>query len=296
MAIPFIGETLSLASALAWAAAVVLYRKSRADESALALNVFKSAVAVALLAGTIAAAQAPFVPDQPFGTWARLAVSGMIGISLADTLFFLALSRIGAGMAAVVDAFYAPSVVVLSFVFLDERLGALGLLGALMIVGAILVGAAGAPARGRERRDVVIGFVLGTVAILCMAASIVMVKGVLDGAPVLWASSVRVFFGGVGLLPALAARSVRRETARLLRPDRSWRFTIPAAALGNYFAMVAWIGGTKYTAASAAAILNQTSTVFIFLFAAVFLKEALTRRRAAALTLAFGGAALVVLR
>ena len=141
-----------------------------------------------------------------------------------------------------------------------------------------------------------IGFVLGTIAILCMAASIVMVKGVLDGAPVLWASSVRVFFGGVGLLPALASSSVRRETARLLRPDRSWRFTIPAAALGNYFAMVAWIGGTKYTAASAAAILNQTSTVFIFLFAAVFLKESLTRRRTAALTLAFGGAALVILR
>lgn len=49
----------------------------------------------------------------------------MIGIGLADTLYFRALNRLGAGRMGIVGNFYSPFVLVLSFVFLGERLSAL---------------------------------------------------------------------------------------------------------------------------------------------------------------------------
>ena len=42
-------------------------------------------------------------------------------------------------------------------------------------------------------------------------------------------------------------------------------------------------------------MLNQFSTIYIFVLATVFLKEPLTRRRIAALALAFSGAMVVIL-
>jgi len=49
----------------------------------------------------------------------------------------------------------------------------------------------------------------------------------------------------------------------------------------------------KYTQASTAAALNQTSNVFVFLFAALFLKEKITLLRLAAIFTAVIGVFLV---
>jgi drug/metabolite transporter (DMT)-like permease len=74
---------------------------------------------------------------------------------------------------------------------------------------------------------------------------------------------------------------------------RSWRYTLAGSFLGAYVAMVLWIGGMKYTQASTAAALNQSSNIFVFLFAALFLKEKITLLRAGAIVTAVIGVLLV---
>ena len=53
--------------------------------------------------------------------------------------------------------------------------------------------------------------------------------------------------------------------------------------------MLLWLGGYKYTQASVAAVLNETSSVFILLFAAWWLREPLTRRSGIGVTLTMSG-------
>jgi len=60
-------------------------------------------------------------------------------------------------------------------------------------------------------------------------------------------------------------------------------------------ALIAWITGMKYTLTGIASILNQTSTVFILLFATLFLREPFTRRKLIALVLAITGIVVVTL-
>ena len=66
------------------------------------------------------------------------------------------------------------------------------------------------------------------------------------------------------------------------------------SVLGAYLSMIMWLGGMKYAQASTAAALNQTSNIFIFLMAAVFLKERINLKRAIGITLGVGGAYLVM--
>jgi drug/metabolite transporter (DMT)-like permease len=79
-----------------------------------------------------------------------------------------------------------------------------------------------------------------------------------------------------------------------LRMSRDWRFAVPGTLLGSYVALLCWIAGMKFTRAGTAAILNQTSTLFVFLFAGLFLRERMTRRKATAATLARAGILLVL--
>jgi drug/metabolite transporter (DMT)-like permease len=64
--------------------------------------------------------------------------------------------------------------------------------------------------------------------------------------------------------------------------------------VGNYLAMLLWIGGFKYNSASVASILNQTATLFTVVLAVVFLGEKLTGRKLVAVALGFVGSVLVL--
>lgn len=70
---------------------------------------------------------------------------------------------------------------------------------------------------------------------------------------------------------------------------------IPGSILGTYLALVFWIGGMKYAPASVASALNQTSNIFIFVLAALFLKERITPYKIAGIIMAVAGVFLVIL-
>jgi drug/metabolite transporter (DMT)-like permease len=72
-----------------------------------------------------------------------------------------------------------------------------------------------------------------------------------------------------------------------------WFHSLPGAVLGSYLGMMCWIGGLKYTKVGIAAILNQSSTVYILILAAIFLNEPFTRRKAVASLVALTGIVLV---
>ncbi len=290
-----LGEILSLAAALGWAVAVILFKRAGESTPALALNLFKNVLTLILLCLTLLVAGVPLFHHRSHSDWILLAASGVLGISMADTLFFLALGRLGAGLIAVVDTLYSPAVIVLSVCFLGERIGWRVVVGACLVVSAILVATADRPAPGRTRRDIVEGTILGTVAMACLAGGIVMIEDLLGDTSVLWAAMVRVLFGTVGLLPMMLVPRWRRDAAAIFRPGRPWLFAVPATVLGTYLSMIAWLGGFKFTLASVAAVLSQLSTIFIVVLAAIFLKEPMTGRRTLAVAMAIVGAVLVTL-
>jgi len=115
----------------------------------------------------------------------------------------------------------------------------------------------------------------------------------LDRSPLLWATEIRLIGGCLGLYVQLFFHKRSGPILRSLLTTASWKYTVLGSFLGAYVAMVLWIGGMKYTQASTAAALNQTSNVFVFLFAALFLKEKITLLRLAAIFTAVIGVFLV---
>jgi drug/metabolite transporter (DMT)-like permease len=261
----------------------------------MALNLFKCTVTLVLLILTLLLCGIDLFPEKPAYDWIMFCVSGLLGIALADTLFFIALSRLGAGMTAIVDCLYLPIVIFISFIFLDEILGIKGLLGATLVFIAIFVGSASKKGIRVTGIDFFVGIILGILAIALIAGSIVMLKRLLEDTNVLWASFARVLAGTLGLYLVVLLSPARKKLLAELYPSKTWFSALPASVAGNYIAMIAWLAGMKYTMVSVAAVLNQLSTVFIFILAAIFLKEPVTLPRVSATILAVSGAILTTM-
>lgn len=290
------GSAFALACAFFWAFAVILFKKAGENFSPIALNIYKSVVAVALIALTMLVLDIPFFPDTTPRVWWILILSGILGITLADIFYFSSLNHLGAGMVAVVECLYLPCVLVFSYILLDERMGFWGIVGSALVLCAIVVGAV--PLKdltsGNLGKDQNMwGICSGILAMMFVALGIVITKDVLDQADVFWATFVRVAAGLVGLVPIVLCHPERMRFARELKFSKAWLNAFPATVSGNYIALVLWVAGMKYTTASKAAVLNQMSTIFIFILATVWLKEKMTAQRLAAIVLAVAGAYLV---
>ncbi|NLH76791.1 MAG: DMT family transporter [Acidobacteria bacterium] len=289
---PGFGEILALASGLAWAVAVILFRVSGRRIPPIGLNLAKNLLALVLIVPTLLVLGESLAPSVPLATTGLLLLSGVLGIAVSDTLFFHALNRLGAGLTAIVDCFYSPFVIALSFVLLGERLTPIQLLGAGLVVSAVLTLSKEGKIEKLDRRDLVLGIVYGILAMFFVAFGIVMVKPVLGGVSVYWATFVRIAGGAAALVALLPFLRGRRAILAPLFERRNWKALVPASFFGSYLSLILWMGGMKYAKASVASVLNQLNTIFIVVIAAVVLKEKLTGWKLLAVALALVGAYL----
>ncbi|MCD4690803.1 DMT family transporter [bacterium] len=293
--IPRIGEILSILAAFVWAISVVLFRVSGRRLSPLTLNFFKNIVATVLLIGTLLLLKQPLLRPAPISDYLMLLLAGFIGITIADTLFFKGLNLVGAGLSQVVSCVYPPSVILLSFVFLGERLTSGDIAGSALIIFGIFLSAQHEAPEGTSRADLRRGILICLASMFVMAVGVILTKPVLDRSPIIWSTTVRLL-GGVFSIMLISLVSPRHRTLwRSLIPSQAWKVTLPAAVLGAYVAMLIWLAGMKYTQASTASILNQTSAVFVLPIAALVLGERITKQKLAAVGLAVAGVILVTL-
>jgi drug/metabolite transporter (DMT)-like permease len=289
------GELYALLTAVMWAAAVIFLKRSGETIPPFALNVFRVAVSTVCLLLTMAVAGERVAFGAPPRDYAILFASGVIAIAISDTLFLMALNRVGAGIMAIIDCLYAPFVVLFAFVLLGERLGLWRWVGMALVIVGVLIAARHEPPKGTNAREILIGGVYGLLSMATVAFGIVIAKPVLNRSPILWATTMRQIGALIAMAPAAFIAPNRREIFDLFRPARNWRFSIPGTLLGSYLALIFWIAGMKYSMAGPAAILNQTSSIYVLIFASIFLKEPFTARKIVASALAVGGIVLVTL-
>ncbi|NOZ09187.1 MAG: DMT family transporter [FCB group bacterium] len=304
--IPYIGEILSLASAMIWGLSVVFFKKIGERVSPIALNPFKNMVGMILFLVTILLLHQPILqpiaaagsPGLTLTDYALLILSGIVGIGIADTIFFMSLNTLGAGISAIVDSAYSPMVILFAYVLVGERLGLLQFLGAGLIIAAILITTYKVrkiPVSQHEYRK---GVVLAITAVGLMALGVVIIKPVLN--KVYDDASMQLWIAGFRLVPGVLVSGLiflffnRRSNLTAPFKDKSlWPLLLGSSFMGSFIALTMWIGGMAMTKASVASVLNQTSTVWIFIFAWLFLKEPITRRRSFSLISAVIGVYLV---
>lgn len=288
------GEIFALTCGIAWAFAVVLFRKSGESVGPMALNLFRVFISCILFLVTLFFMNSPLLGRAPLGDYLILMASGVIAIAISDTLFHMCLNRVGAGVNAIVDLLYSPFVIFIAFIFLGETLNFRNMVGMLFIISGVVVTTQVQTPPGISRKEMAHGILFGVGAMASLAIGIVMAKPVLERSDVIWATAVRQLGSLLVLVPISLALPGRAKRFSVFLPNKSWRYALPGTVLGSYLALILWIAGMKYIETGKAAILNQTSTVYILIFASLFLKEPFGPKKALAVLLAVIGVAFVL--
>ncbi|MCP4251479.1 MAG: DMT family transporter [bacterium] len=291
-----LGQACALATAVTWATALVLFKRCGDTVGPLALNLFKNSIGIVLLVLTLVLMGdgTGALQGFPRADLYILMLSGIIGIAIADTIFFYSLNLIGVGIISIVDCVYSPLAILFAWLLLSEALAPAHYLGAVLILGSVLTATRLAPPPGRTGRQLMVGILVAIFSMALMAFGIVGAKLVLNDFPLFWATLLRLTAGTLALAALAAASPKRRDYFAVFRPGAVWKTAIPASVLGAYLAMVLWVAGFKYTQAGLASLLNQTSVIFALVLASVFLKERFTRRKLVAMVLGLSGVVLVV--
>ncbi|MBN1551016.1 DMT family transporter [bacterium] len=294
------GKTLATLSALTWAVAVLFFKQSGETIRPVALNFYKSTVAALCFVPVMVFAGVPILPHgaEWVDFW-MLAASGVIGITIADSLFFRSLNLLGAGLTAIVDCLYSPLLILLSYIFLNETLSVPKIGGAVLVGMAILVAALKRREHQVRRKNIIWGMIVGSFSMFMIAAGVVLMQPTLirlsENAfdTLIWVIELRLVAAAIGLAIQIALHPERKKLYKSTVSRNTWRLALPATFLGNILAMLFWVAGFQYTDVSTAAVLNQTNTIFLVILATLFLKEPFTMRKMIAITLGFAGAVLV---
>lgn len=290
-----IGEWYALGSAFFWAVAVLFLKRAGERIPAFSLNLFKNGLVFLLLIPTIPLIAGLDWPDFSAREYGLLILSGVLGITLADGMFLRCLNLMGAGRSAIISCLYSPFVLILSMLFLSERVTWLRFGGFVLILGGIILVGFERPQNHKSRRELRTGALIGVAAVGFMAAGIVMIKPLTEAYPVLHVCEIRLAGGVMGALVYLIVRGRLAAEIALFRQPLPWVPMIVGSILGAYLAMLMWLTGFKYADASVAAILNQTSTIWVIVLSAMFLREPLTLHRIIGVLIAFSGLAMIAL-
>jgi drug/metabolite transporter (DMT)-like permease len=289
------GELFALLAAVVWAFAVICFRRSGETVPPFTLNVFRVTVTSVLFVLILAVLGEPLWGRAPARDYLVLFASGAIGIVLSDTLFHRCLNTVGAGITAVVDCLYSPFVTLFAFLLLGERLGPWQFAGMGAVIGGVILTSRASLPPGLTAASLLRGVGWGLLAMATLALGVVIAKPVLGHQPVLWVTAVRQVASLALMVPLVSLSPQRRRILAVFRPTSAWRFTLTGTILGSCLALLFWLAGMKYTQAGTAAILNQTSTIYVLMFASLFLHEPFMRRRLLSALLALAGIAMVTL-
>lgn len=293
------GELASLSASALWAIASVLFAQlGREKISPLALNLLKCALALAMLWLTM------LWRDGHTWPWAlgtpelvALAISGVIGLTIGDTAFFGALTRLGARRTLLMMTLAPPATAVMAWPFLGEPITLKMLAGMALTMGGIAwvirerTGEEEPDAHAR--REELLGLALVLVAVLCQAGGNVLTKFGGEHISSLSTSVVRLAFGVLGLGVVVGGLGRARQVVAPLSNGRQVALLIVATFLGTYLGIWLLVTGLQYADAGVAATLSSTSPIFVLPIAAFFLGERLTTRSMLGACVAVAGVALL---
>jgi drug/metabolite transporter (DMT)-like permease len=279
----------ALSSAFLWALAAILFSRLGARLSAVSMNIGKGLIAFAVM-GMVLVPTGLMVPNSR--TILLLGASGIIGICLGDTLYFLTLMRLGSRLTLLLGSLIPVSVAVLAMWLLDETVNGVAWWGIILtIMGVTYV----LWERSEAALDLVRwrqGLLYGLLFVFANAVGIMCTKIGVQALPSLDATFYRQ---AIALIGFVAWGTVTRQMLPWVKPLTDPKMLKPlfvaaiiGALLGTWLSVLA----LKFTYVTVAVVLNSTSPLFILPLSAWFLRERVSLRSVIGAVVAFAGIAI----
>lgn len=288
-----LGCFFALASAFSWALSAILFRKLGEEAHPLGMNLVKCIIGLLYLwvMTLLIKKEQITLHDNIF-----LAVSGLLGITIGDSLFFKALVGLGPRLTLLIETLSPAVTVAFAVMLLHERIYFVPIIGIIITISSV-AWVAWRSCNSGEIRVNPSGFKYAILFVLCNSMGIILAKIGLVSISALQATFIRFFWGTIGLI---LWGGLTRQLNGWLTPFRKnyrlLRFILLAVFVATFGGFWLSLLAIKYTYVSIATILNSMAPVFILPMAAFMLKEKLTIQKIVGASAAIFGVILIFIR
>jgi len=294
---PYIGEIAALATAVLWSGTSIAFSEASIRVNAIYVNITRIVMAVICLIITMFVFNIQI--DLSFKQVVFLTISGFIGLIVGDTFLFKAYQNIGARLSMLIMALAPAIAAFLAFLFLNENLSLLGLLGIIVTIAGISIVVF-------ERKEIpsskykidytgIFYAFMGAVgqAIGLIFAKFALNEGNING---FVANFMRLFSSLIILYPLAAMTRRFSKPIKVFKNDKkALMFTLIGALLGPYLGITLSIVSITYAKVGVASTLMATSPIIMLPMVRFYCKENLSGVSIIGAIIAVGGIAMLFL-
>ncbi|HHP7232857.1 MAG TPA: DMT family transporter [Xenococcaceae cyanobacterium] len=263
----YIGELSALTAAFLWAISAVIYSLLGQRVPPLQLNFFKGIIAIAFILLTLLFQEITTNSFTIFSVF-LLSLSGIIGIGLGDTAYFLALNNLGARRTLLLETLAPPLSALLAWIIIGEALNPIAWWGIfLTLLGIAWVISERNALELNSNLRIVKGIIWGSLAAISQASGAVLSRIALINSDIspLESSLIRLL-GGTAIVFFLGVVPWFQKSSSPQINLLSWRIlgTITLAAFASTYLGI-WLQQTslKFAPTGIAQTLLATSPIFI---------------------------------
>lgn len=269
----YVGIIVALLSAASWAFATVVFDRIGKVVPYVGITFLKGIFSIILMIVLLIFTGG--LHDIGIWEFSFLSLSGIIGISLGDSLFFKSLQDLGAKVQVIFFLLGQIFTMVLSLLLLGELLSLEQYIGAVVLLTGIVIVIWGKqdnhPNKGR-------GFVSGLLSILCFSVSAIMVKMAIAEVEVITATFYRMLFGTIFTLGFGVVGKQLPSWIKPLKDKRLLILFILNVFVITYGGFLLSMVAIKLISVSLVSVLGTTEPVFVLLFAYLINKEKITKQ------------------
>ena len=213
----------------------------------------------------------------PIGWWefSFLALSGIVGITIGDSLFFKSLQDLGAKTQVIFFLLGQILTMILSLLFLGELLSFEQYIGAFILLNGVIITTWGTQTNHPNKTR---GIILGLASMTCFSVSAIMVKAAISDVPVITATFYRMVFGTIFTLGYGVASKNFFSWIRPLKDKKLFGLFVLNVIVITYGGFLLSMAAIKYISVSLASVLSATEPVFVLLLAFLLMREKVTKR------------------
>ena len=266
------GISIALVSTLSWALCTVALKKLGERLDPIGMTTIKAILASILLCLII------FFTGETFNISTNkiltIAISGILGIAIGDSLFFASLNRLSPLILSII-LFVGPDLFsgIFGFIFLKEMPTLQSWIGIFCILFGLAFLIFPIQKENLESKTKITGIIFALLSLICTAYSMVIIKPVLNDIPIITATMYRMLFSSIILLLfGLFTKKLFSWKQNLNNKKYNIQLagTLSLATIGGFWLSLVAIKHCKLIIASS---LMSLEPLFILIFTILFFKH-----------------------